>query len=56
METIKEKIAAIDWQIVTSETNEKGFALVPQLLSNNYCDELIRDYDDPALYRKTLPL
>ena len=48
MRTIQEKIAAIDWQIVTSEMNEKGFALVPQLLSNKYCEELIGDYDDPA--------
>ena len=56
MRTIQEKIAAIDWQIVTSEMNEKGFALVPQLLSNKYCEELIADYDDPALYRKIITM
>ena len=56
MRTIQEKIVAIDWQIVTSEMNEKGFALVPQLLSNKYCEELIADYDDPALYRKTITM
>jgi hypothetical protein len=56
MRTIQEKIAVIDWQIVTSEMNEKGFALVPQLLSNKYCEELIGDYDDPALYRKTITM
>jgi len=56
MKTIEEKIAAIDWQMVTAGMNEKGFALVPQLLSNKYCEQLIRDYNNPDLYRKTITM
>lgn len=56
MKTIQEKIAAIDWQMVTTAMSEKGFALVPQLLSNTYCEQLISDYNNADLYRKTITM
>lgn len=52
MEDIKMKLAAIDWQSVTEDMNEKGFALVPQLLSHEQCTGLIRNYDNVNAYRK----
>jgi hypothetical protein len=52
METIKQRIEAIDWQNVSSSMHERGFALVPKLLTDAECDELIADYDNPDLYRK----
>ncbi|WP_298360575.1 2OG-Fe(II) oxygenase [Runella sp.] len=52
METIKQRIEAIDWQNVSSSMHEHSFALVPKLLTDAECDELIADYDNPDLYRK----
>ena len=51
---MEEKIQSIDWQKIAEEMHEKGFATVPKLLTNDQCVELIRSYDDPAFYRKTV--
>lgn len=53
---ISEKISGIDWQRVTEEVNEKGYALVSQFLPNQYCEELIGEYDNSDLYRKTITM
>ncbi|MFY9870781.1 MAG: hypothetical protein WAK17_13775 [Candidatus Nitrosopolaris sp.] len=37
---ILEKIPSIDWQRVTEEMNEKGYALVSGLLPDQYCEGL----------------
>lgn len=34
--------------------HEKGYAIIPKLISNQQCYELIRDYDNPNTYRKTV--
>ena len=52
METIKQRIEAIDWQSLSSSMHERGFALVPKLLTDSECDELIVGYDNPDFYRK----
>ena len=51
---ISEKISGIEWQRITEEINEKGFALVLQFLPAQYCEEFIREYDNSDLYRKTI--
>jgi uncharacterized protein len=51
-----EKISCIDWQSVTEEMSEKGYALVLQFLPNQYCEELINKYDNSDLYRKTITM
>ncbi|MRN61462.1 MAG: prolyl 4-hydroxylase subunit alpha [Nitrosopumilales archaeon] len=53
---MSEKISGIDWQRVTEEVNEKGYALVLQFLPNQYCEELIGEYDNSDLYRKTITM
>jgi uncharacterized protein len=53
---ISEKISGIDWQRVIEEVNEKGYALVLQFLPNQYCEELIGEYDNSDLYRKTITM
>ena len=53
---ISEKISGIDWQRVTEEMNEKGYVLVLQFLPNQYCEELIGEYDNSDLYRKTITM
>lgn len=47
------KIASINWQNVVEEMHEKGFAIIPKLLTNEQCAELIRSYNNPNTYRKT---
>lgn len=56
MKTIKEIISTIDWQTVTKEMNEKGFALIPRILPFELCEQFIENYDKPNLYRKTITM
>ena len=51
---MKEKIDSIDWQSITLEMHEKGYAIVPKLLSNEQCNELISGYNTQQSYRKTV--
>lgn len=52
MENIKQRIAAIDWQSLSENMHERGFALIPKLLTDTQCSKLIENYDNPDLYRK----
>ena len=54
METTLPVLTAINWQRITDEMHEKGYAVVPAALSHAACDELKRMYDDPGAYRKTV--
>lgn len=49
-----DRISGIDWQIITEEMHEKGFAIMPKLLTSDQCTELINDYNKPNAYRKTV--
>jgi uncharacterized protein len=53
---ISEKISEIEWQRITEEINEKGFVLVLQFLPAQYCEELICEYNNSDLYRKTITM
>ncbi len=54
MEDLKTKLAATDWQSVTESMNEKGYAIIPEMLSDEQCNELIQEYNNEKLYRKTV--
>lgn len=54
MKNIQSNLSAINWQDVTERMNEKGYALLPKLLSNEQCEELIQNYGKANLYRKTI--
>ena len=56
MKNMHEKIASTDWQRITGEINNKGYAIVSQFLPAQLCDELIEKYDDTSLYRKTITM
>lgn len=51
---MENKISAINWQFITDEMHEKGFAVIPKLLSSEQCSELISEYINPTIYRKTV--
>jgi hypothetical protein len=54
MENINSRIAAADWPAVTESMHEKGYAVVPNLLLQNECEELKSNYSNAARYRKTI--
>jgi len=54
MKNIQTKLAAINWQAITEQMNEKGYAILSGLLSDEQCEELIKNYDKATLYRKTI--
>ncbi|PCJ82514.1 MAG: prolyl 4-hydroxylase subunit alpha [Bacteroidetes bacterium] len=54
MEKVKTKLAATDWQSIATSLNEKGYAIIPKLVSDEQCTELIENYRVENLYRKTV--
>jgi len=47
-------INQIDWQQTTSELHKKGYAQVPNFLTESRCQQLIESYNTPNGYRKTV--
>jgi len=56
MKNIRSKISAIDWHEVAKEMDDKGFVSIPRFLEAGYCKELISNYDEEGLYRKTIAM
>lgn len=54
MKDIIQSLEAINWQSVTENMNEKGFAVLKNLLSDTECEALKHDYSMGTLYRKTI--
>lgn len=54
MKTVEQKIAATNWHSVTEAMHQKGYAIIPKLLSDEQCEELKVSYDRPDRYRKTV--
>lgn len=54
MNDIKQIIESIDWQSLSGSMHDKGYALVPGLLPDVDCQELLENYDKPESYRKTV--
>lgn len=54
MEDIIAKITNVDWQDVADNMHEKGYAIIPGILSDAQCKSLINIYHSPDGYRKTV--
>lgn len=54
MNSIVEKIDAIDWQQLAIDMHEEGYVVVPKFLSVEQCQSLIEQYDNRDGYRKTV--
>jgi hypothetical protein len=54
--TIPQKITNIDWERIAADMHATGYAHVPGLLGKETCDELITQYNQPDLYRKTITM
>jgi hypothetical protein len=44
----------IDWQTVSENLNNSGYALIPHILDAADCSQLIENYSQPAFYRKAI--
>ncbi|MEJ7645072.1 MAG: 2OG-Fe(II) oxygenase [Chryseolinea sp.] len=44
----------IDWNTVYEGLNNRGYAVIPEVLSTQECIHLSTMYDDPQLYRNTI--
>lgn len=51
---MKQKLQKTDWALVANEMHEKGFALIPNILTDDECSKLVQNYDNPNAYRKTV--
>jgi len=54
MQDIQSKLASINWKGITENMHNKGFAIVPSLLTTEQCEEFKKNYDNPNAYRKTV--
>ncbi len=56
MEQITERLDQADWHELGLAMHNKGYALMPGLLLPEECRQLIADYNNPSLYRKTITM
>lgn len=54
MSNIAQKINALNWQNIADDLHDKGYALIPNFLSLEHCEDLIGKFDNPQDYRKTV--
>lgn len=53
---ISERVSGIDWNIVTNEMDKNGYSIVSQFLPVKYCMELIYEYENSPIYRKSISM
>jgi len=53
---IQQKIENIDWDNCTRDINEVGYSQISTLLTPEECDDIISQYDNETLYRKTISM
>lgn len=51
---MKKTIDQLDWDTITNQLNEHGYALVKNVITTEECDQFTRGYDQKDLYRKTI--
>lgn len=56
MVNLSTKIDALDWNEIASSMHEKGYAILPKLISDMECKELVNLYDEPTGYRKIVEM
>lgn len=44
----------IDWDAVTENIHEKGYCLLSKIVTDDDCNQLIHNYNNPVFYRKTI--
>jgi len=54
MKPIEERIESAPWESITTSMNDRGYAIIPNLLTDDECDALKAGYNNAASYRKTV--
>ena len=52
--TIVQRIKNLDWSFHTNSLHEKGYTVLPKILSDGECDNLAGQYSQNELYRSTI--
>lgn len=47
-----DRVTGLDWERIASDLDDKGYAVVPRLLTRGDCADVIALYDGPAAFRK----
>lgn len=53
-QSLIEKIESLDWDAITENMHNQGYALIENFLSNELCDVVKANYHNESLYRKTV--
>jgi len=56
IQAVIDKIQAADWEAITEQMQQQGFALIEQVLSTELCEMLKQSYPQIELYRKTVEM
>lgn len=56
MKNIETRLAAKDWPSITQELHDKGFVIVPNVLTDAECEGFIEAYNADDTYRKTISM
>jgi hypothetical protein len=51
---ISQRIENLNWSQHADSLNEKGYAILPKILSDEACNQLTASYDDANLYRSVI--
>jgi hypothetical protein len=51
---IEKRISSLNWDSITEDMNQKGYAVAAGVLTEAECAELIAQYNNETLYRKTI--
>lgn len=54
--TLQQKIAQLNSSDIAPEMNDKGYAIIPDLLTGDECDALKEQFNNAGLYRKTIQM
>jgi hypothetical protein len=53
---MKQRIEQLDWNNISGQLNDNGYALANNVLTDAECNGLIQQYDNKELYRKTISM
>ncbi|WP_270088967.1 2OG-Fe(II) oxygenase [Sphingobacterium sp. SYP-B4668] len=54
MQDIIQRIETADWQRIAETMHQNGYAILSNLLTDQQCETLKAEYNNPATYRKTV--
>ena len=54
MHTIEQRLQTKNWDTILEALNNNGFAIVPDLINDNECAELLHEFNEEYRYRKTV--